>query len=176
VAFSEESIESQAKAEWLKGFIENGINTDSQINAGLAKCRAHNSPFLPSIGQFITWCKESSVSMANLPSELEARMAMIRELGRSPEIRAWHSYHPAVFWAYGQRTSFDWKQLSNKDLSQAFHDVWMIALSMAKNGHVFVSPIAQSHQIESEKERPAPIEHAMENLADLKNLLGIQDE
>lgn len=174
-AISDPDIEAQARSEWMKGFIENGINSDLQISAGLAKCRTHNSPFLPSIGQFVTWCKESTGSMANLPSESEARLAMIRELGRSPEIRSWNQHHPAVFWAYGQRTSFDWKQLSNKDLSQAFHDVWVTATNMAKNGHVFTAPLPQSHQIESAKEKPAPIASAMENLTDLKNLLGIEE-
>ena len=167
VAIKDPEIESQARQEWLKGLVENGINTDIQINSGLAKCRTHNSPFLPSIGQFIEWCKTSNAQVNSLPSESEARMAMIRELGRSPDIRSWHQHHPIVFWIYCQRTSFDWKQMSNKDLSSCFNDFWLIGLNMAKNGHEFTAPIAQSHQIESEKEKPAYKEIAQNEVSKL---------
>jgi len=44
----------------LKGLIENEITTDYQIEAGFTKARAHNSPFLPSIGQFIEWCRQAT--------------------------------------------------------------------------------------------------------------------
>lgn len=40
--------------------MENGISTDVEINAGLAMARRHNSPFFPSIGQFVEWCKVST--------------------------------------------------------------------------------------------------------------------
>lgn len=56
VAIKDQEIESQARQEWLKGLIENKVTNDYQIEAGLSKCRAINSPFLPSIGQFVSWC------------------------------------------------------------------------------------------------------------------------
>ena len=57
------SIKSQAeldglKAEWLIAFQESKISTDIQINRGLAQCRQDTNPFLPSVGQFIEWCKK----------------------------------------------------------------------------------------------------------------------
>lgn len=45
------------KREWLKAFIENGIRTDTQINKGLGVARKSTSSFIPSIGQFIEWCR-----------------------------------------------------------------------------------------------------------------------
>lgn len=56
------AIKSQAeldnmKKEWLIGFMENRIRTDIQIERGLKAARKDPNPFLPSIGQFITWCK-----------------------------------------------------------------------------------------------------------------------
>lgn len=169
-AIRDPEVEAQARAEWLKGLIENGINSDSQINAGLAKCRAHNSPFLPSIGQFVTWCKEAAGSMVNLPSESEARLAMIRELSRSPDIRAWEQYHPAVRWAYTQKQSSDWKLLSNKDLSAAFHEIWIIALKMARENYSFDVPLPKSYRLEEMDLPPAPKEVA---LAEVSRLMAM---
>ena len=50
------------KKEWLTGFIDNNIKTDIQINRGLAEARKDTNPFLPSIGQFIEWCKAPHAS------------------------------------------------------------------------------------------------------------------
>lgn len=56
------SIKSQReldelKKEWLIAFIENNIKTDIQINRGLKRARAETSPFMPSVGMFMSWCK-----------------------------------------------------------------------------------------------------------------------
>lgn len=55
-AIRDQSIEAKARQEWLKAFVENGINTVELVEIGLAACRKHNSPFLPSVGQFIDLC------------------------------------------------------------------------------------------------------------------------
>lgn len=53
---SEEQLNS-VKLQWTKAFIENGICTIEQIQAGFSKARQHNSDFLPSCGKFISWCE-----------------------------------------------------------------------------------------------------------------------
>jgi len=50
------------KKEWLTAFIENKIKTDVQINRGLEQARKDTNPFLPSVGQFIKWCKAPHAS------------------------------------------------------------------------------------------------------------------
>lgn len=176
MAIKDPEIESQARQEWLKGLVENGINSDQQINGGLAKCRAHNSPFLPSIGQFVTWCKESSGSMADMPNESEARLAMIRELSRSPDIRTWDKYHPAVRWAYSQKQSSDWKMMSTKDLNSAFHDIWIVALKMARDNSDFEVPLPRSHQIAPIDLPPAPKEVALAEVSRLMSMFETEEQ
>ena len=61
------SVKSQAeldglKAEWLIAFQESRIATDIQIKRGLAMARKDTNPFLPSVGQFIEWCKPTHAS------------------------------------------------------------------------------------------------------------------
>jgi len=151
VAGKDQDSQDQIKAEWLKGFIENGITTDIQINAGLSKCRTHDSPFMPSIGQFIAWCGQAAAEASGFPSETEAKLAMIREIGKSADIREWHNMHPAIYWIYCNRSSYDWKQMSNSDLADEFGKHFDIAIRMAKKGHRFESPAPPSRQIENKE-------------------------
>ncbi|PHS71959.1 MAG: Replication protein P [Cycloclasticus sp.] len=46
----------EAKRAWTLSFLENGINSTAQLNRGLKHARTLNSAFLPSVGQFVSWC------------------------------------------------------------------------------------------------------------------------
>ncbi|NIG17465.1 DNA replication protein [Pantoea sp. Al-1710] len=61
--------EAAAKRQWIAAFAENGITSKTQLAAGMRQARASGSPFLPSPGQFIAWCKQSSFCAAGLPDE-----------------------------------------------------------------------------------------------------------
>ena len=49
------------KAEWFKGLTAENCLTPDMIKKGLEQARKHNSPFFPSIGQFVGWCKNNGV-------------------------------------------------------------------------------------------------------------------
>ena len=51
--------ERVAKQQWIAAFSENGIRTREQLSAGVRHARASESPFWPSPGQFVAWCKQS---------------------------------------------------------------------------------------------------------------------
>lgn len=172
-AIKDPEIESQARQEWLKGLIEGGINSIELVESGLAKCRAHNSPFLPSVGQFIAWCRESSGSMAGLPSEVEARLVMLRELAKSPEIREWNKHHPAIYWVYRQKLSSDWKEMPTKHLDPAFSALWKIAVDMVRIGDAeFPEYVPRSHQIAAPEQPAASKEFATSKLEEIKAIIG----
>ena len=59
---SQDEIDS-AKMEWVKAFVENGINTTEQVTQGFKIARASNTAFLPSCGTFVSWCKPTPESM-----------------------------------------------------------------------------------------------------------------
>ncbi|WP_299996895.1 replication protein P [uncultured Cedecea sp.] len=56
-----ESDEKTTKRQWIAAFSENGIKTREQLSAGVRHARASDSAFWPSPGQFVKWCKDSSV-------------------------------------------------------------------------------------------------------------------
>lgn len=48
-----------AKVEWVKSFLEGGVNTVEQLREGFKHARASESDFLPSSGKFVQWCNKS---------------------------------------------------------------------------------------------------------------------
>lgn len=61
--------EAAAKRQWIAAFAENGIHNRQQLSAGMREARASGSPFLPSPGEFISWCKKGTLVAAGLPDE-----------------------------------------------------------------------------------------------------------
>lgn len=62
-----------AKQQWIAAFAESGITSREQLSTGMQKARSSQSPFWPSPGQFISWCREGSgalgVSVDDIMSE-----------------------------------------------------------------------------------------------------------
>lgn len=62
-----------AKQQWIAAFAESGITSREQLSAGMQKARSSQSPFWPSPGQFISWCREGNgalgVSVDDIMSE-----------------------------------------------------------------------------------------------------------
>lgn len=48
---------TEVKSQWIKSFMENGINSQELIEAGFKGARASTVPFFPTCGQFVQWCR-----------------------------------------------------------------------------------------------------------------------
>ncbi|KJV49641.1 DNA replication protein [Pantoea sp. BL1] len=68
-AWKNPNDEAAAKRQWIAAFAENGIYNRQQLSAGMREARASGSPFLPSPGEFIAWCKKCASIAAGLPDE-----------------------------------------------------------------------------------------------------------
>jgi len=96
-----ESDEATAKQQWILAFAENGITKREQLAAGMKRARASISPFWPSPGQFINWCREGEFEQAGLPCADEL-VAMVhsycsrRGLYATPTEYPWK--HPSHYW------------------------------------------------------------------------------
>ncbi|CAI0819779.1 Replication protein P [Serratia entomophila] len=96
-----EADESAAKKQWIAAFAENGIRSREQLSAGMQHARASESPFWPSPGQFIAWCKQGVIRASGLPDDSELyEMVMVysakRGLYDTPEAYPWKSN--ACYW------------------------------------------------------------------------------
>jgi hypothetical protein len=176
-AIKDPEIESQARKEWLMGLIESRITTEKQISAGLAKCRAHNSPFLPSIGQFVEWCRLATQNAAGLPSESEALSAMIAEIGKPKELRDWARHHPSVFMAYSKRQTYDWKNYKYHELKSFFSECWEEVKQAANGGFDFYSALPKPQDVNAPvTENYLPRDEAIKKSSALLSMLGVDAE
>jgi hypothetical protein len=89
-AFANPESIREAKRVWFDALIDNKINTPEQIARGLKEAVKQTSPFLPSVGQFIEWCKEPVKDPSHEPFLLEDKgepatpervQEMLREAG-----------------------------------------------------------------------------------------------
>lgn len=55
----EQSEVDEIRRQWVLAFMENGITSMAQVDAGMRVARKQVRPFLPSPGQFVEWCKQS---------------------------------------------------------------------------------------------------------------------
>lgn len=68
-SIKEQSDLNELRRQWVLAFAENGINSMEQVNAGMKIARQQSTPWLPSPGQFVAWCKQGEIQAAGLPDE-----------------------------------------------------------------------------------------------------------
>jgi len=75
-----EAEEAVAKQQWIATFAENGIRSREQLSAGMQKARASVSPFWPSPGQFVAWCREGKGALGVSPADVMTEFWKWRKL------------------------------------------------------------------------------------------------
>lgn len=87
------------RQQWVRSFMENGITTMQQIDAGMRHARQQESPYLPSPGKFVSWCKDSctvlGISTDDAMDEFH-RYNRDRGMYSSPEKFNWSK--PVLYW------------------------------------------------------------------------------
>lgn len=168
-------LEAEARRQWLQGLLENGIDSDEKIRAGLARCRSHNSPFLPSIGQFVEWCNESAEVAAGLPSETIAYRAFIDVMRAPSYAKDWAAHHPAVFWVYSQIPVFDWNHMVEKESRKEFNALWSEARKMAREGFNFSACLPKPEDVKApEPAKPCDPEVGERTFRELREMFNIK--
>jgi hypothetical protein len=108
-----------AKKNWLLALVENNINTMTKLQIGLKKARALGRPWIPSIGEFIEWCKPT-LKDYGLPEPNDA----FREACRNGYDLKYNSNpswsHQAVFHAASETGFFDLEK--NKDAFLVYYE------------------------------------------------------
>lgn len=121
--FNDPQSQNNLRRQWILAFMENGITRIDQISAGMKKARASESPFLPSPGLFISWCKEGEAIAAGLPNEdqlfdMVKRYCAERGLYDSPESFPWESA-PLYWLVTGLYSEMRNKNLTDSELRKA---------------------------------------------------------
>ena len=116
-----------AKQQWIAAFAESGITSREQLSAGMQKARSSQSPFWPSPGQFISWCREGNgalgVSVDDIMSEYWRWRKLVFRYPTSEQF-PWRDKNPLYYHVCLElrRRGTD-GQLSEKELIRAAGDI-----------------------------------------------------
>ncbi len=163
--------EASAKRQWVIAFAENGINTKQQLSAGMKHARASASPFWPSPGQFIKWCKHGEHAAAGLPDEdalydMVMKYSSRRGLIDSPEAYPWESN--AAYWMVtGLYSTMRANNLTEPELRAKCRAELRKMASRIESGEEIPPPRAQLEKLYM----PTASEKALDNVARLKALV-----
>ena len=164
-AWPDDAALDRAKREWIAGFVQGGINTEQQLAWGFRQARKSASPFLPSVGQFVSWCSPSAEQLG-LPHEGDAWIEALMGVYS----------HDAVRIAAEATSTFDLKtaRQDDKGLRQRFERNYAIVTRRAQTGQPLEGRIAKG--IEHDSLRPREqiqLEHSVKVADELVAILQI---
>jgi hypothetical protein len=146
-----ESIRS-AKRNWMLGLLDAGINSIQQVDAGLRKARKSINPFMPSVGQFISWCRVAPSEFGLPPAEFAWNEILVaRRIGEFGE-EPFKFSHGIILAARNDHRCdvFNWRLLPHEKGLRNFTVIYQEYLNRAMNGEAFELPV----MIEDKKDRP----------------------
>lgn len=118
------------KQQWILGFAENGIKTFEQVKRGMAAARAKTNGYLPSVGEFISWCNNYNNHELGLPTleELESRLQKYFGYAKEPhnfKFRSKAEYYllKTIYDGYGKKKWEDCQKAMPKILAEVAEKV-----------------------------------------------------
>lgn len=156
--------ERVAKQQWIAAFSENGIRTRKQLSAGMQKARSSQSPFWPSPGQFISWCREGSgalgVSVDDIMGEYWSWRKLVFRYPTSEQF-PWRDKNPLYYHVCLELRRRGMEgQLSEKELIRAAGDIlhdWEKRVLAGKP----IPPVRRALAAPSRDRGPTPAEMLM---------------
>ena len=141
-ALSSDLTEGDIKKQFLLGFIESGVSDLTVINDALARSRASRNPFLPTIGQFIGYCREAVAERIGALDSTVAYAHLVHYYSKPIEEREPCSLNGVIYHMISQ-VDFDtyyFKMMDGNRAKQYFADHYSKTL---------VKPIAPKMRIDS---------------------------
>lgn len=179
-ALKSEAHETAAKRQWIAAFAEGGIRTIEQLKAGMRQARASTSPYWPSPGQFVAWCKDSStvlgITLADAMAEFH-RYNRDRGMYQSPEKFEWSA--PVLYWIVTDaRRAMYQRQLSEAEVENFINRKmaeWSKKVAAGEQVPDPVKTIDKPMQVQTEHNPGGSIEHRyMPNAAHLGSITPAQ--
>lgn len=164
---------NELRRQWVLAFAENGIRTVEQVNAGMKIARQQDTPFLPSPGQFVQWCKRGGIQNAGLPDESELYDMIMdysarRGLYNSAEEYPWASN--ACYWMvtklYSQMRGLN---LTESELRKRCSGELMAISKRMESGEQIPAPVKQIPKLHI----PTNKERALNHLAEIKRKFNL---
>ncbi|OJB95772.1 replication protein P [Yersinia ruckeri] len=164
---------NELRRQWVLAFIENGITSIEQVNAGMKIARQQATPFLPSPGQFIAWCKQGATRATGLPDadelyDMVMDYARRRDMFSSAEAFPWASN--VAYWMVTKLYSQQRVQgLSEQDLRKRCGKELADMSKRIEGGEPIPAPVVQIPKLHI----PVSNEKALDHIAELRAKLNM---
>ncbi|HDY4931564.1 TPA: DNA replication protein [Yersinia enterocolitica] len=164
---------NELRRQWVLAFVENGITSIDQVNAGMKIARQQATPFLPSPGQFIAWCKQGATRAAGLPDadelyDMVMDYAKRRDMFSSAEAFPWASN--AAYWMVTKLYSQERVQgLSEQDLRKRCGKELADMSKRIESGEPIPAPVVQIPKLHI----PVSNAKALDHIAELRAKLNM---
>lgn len=167
-AFDSEIEYNETKQVWLEELFKAGIVNPQSLKRGLDFAAKSESPFFPSVGQFISWCNSYNNHELGLPTqdELEARLQKYFGYAKEPhnfKFRSRAEYYllKTIYDGYGKKKWEDCQKAMPKILAEV--------VEKARTGFEF----PQIPELLEQKPKVIPPEVSKNGLAKIKEIMGI---
>lgn len=156
------------KQQWILGFAENGVKTFDQVKRGMAAARAKTNGYLPSVGEFISWCNDYDNHELGLPTleELSSRLQKYFGYAKEPhnfKFRSRAEYYllKTIYDGYGKKKWEDCQKAMPKILAEVAEKV--------KTGFEF----PEIPELLEQKPKVISPEVSRNGVAKIKEIMGI---
>lgn len=165
-AWPQPEDEAAARQSWIKAFTAANLRNLDQIRYGVERCRMSAKPYMPSVGEFIQWCKPSPEVLGCPDVRTAYRMAC--RLAHPTADR--EGVHPAVWHAACETGLHELRELPERDSRPLFERNYGLTLGMVERGQ----PLREIPKALPEAVSvPSTKEHARSCLAQMRQgLLG----
>ncbi len=165
------------RRQWLLAFRENGITTMDQVAAGMRVARQQAKPFLPSPGQFITWCRAEESAAIGLPDTsglVDLVYQYSRTRGQYPDAESYPWPNHATYWMvttlYQVMRSAG---LSDAELRRRAGEELAKMVRRIRNGEQIPAPVARLPVLGS---KPLTREQNAARIAEIRAKFGFKGE
>ena len=156
------------KQQWILGFAENGIKTFEQVKRGMAAARAKANGYLPSVGEFISWCNSYDNHELGLPTQDELEASLQKYFGYAKEPHNFKFRSKAEY--YLLKTIYDgYGKKKWEDCQRAMPKILAEVVDKARTGFEF----PQIPELLEQKPKVIPPEVSKNGVAKIKEIMGI---
>ena len=156
------------KQQWILGFAENGVKTFEQVKRGMAAARAKTNGYLPSVGEFISWCNSYNNHELGLPTQDELEARLQKYFGYAKEPHNFKFRSKAEY--YLLKTIYDgYSKKKWEDCQKAMPKILAEVVEKARTGFEF----PQIPELLEQKPKVIPPEVSKNGLVKIKEIMGI---
>ena len=156
------------KQQWILGFAENGIKTFEQVKRGMSAARAKTNGYLPSVGEFISWCNSYNNHELGLPTPEELSSRIQKYFGYAKEPHNFKFRSKAEY--YLLKTIYDgYSKKKLEDCQKAMPKILAEVVEKARTGFEF----PQIPELLEQKPKVISPEVAKSGVAKIKEIMGI---